>query len=218
MRLATLLLDLLYPPKCPFCGRLLEADETGMCGRCQRSLPWTWEGELAKPVDGCRVCLAPLWYRDGVPDGVRRYKFHHGRLHAALFGSLMAQCLSDRWEEPVHLVTWVPLSARGLKRRGYDQARLLAGEVAARLSLPLRPTLVKVRETKTQSRIDEPALRRANVEGAYETLPDLSLHGETVVLVDDVVTSGATLAQCALRLREAGAGRIVALTLARARE
>ena len=87
MRPFKLLLDLLYPPKCPFCGRVLERGEEGWCAACQRDLPWTEPGE-GKAVEGCALCLSPLWYRDGVREGVHRYKFGGGRGHAALFGEI----------------------------------------------------------------------------------------------------------------------------------
>jgi ComF family protein len=195
---------------------LLEPDELGLCHRCQATLPWTEEGTDPGGVEGCQACLAPLWYRGQVPDGIDRYKFRFGRMHGVLFGRLMAQCLSDRWEEPVDFLTWVPLSPKGLRRRGYDQARLLAEQAGAELSLPVLSTLEKRRETRTQSRLRDHRQRWDNVKGAYGCLPGVKLSGETVVLVDDVRTSGATLTQCARCLREAGAGKIVALTLARA--
>ena len=63
------LLDLLYPPKCPFCGRILERGEEGWCASCQEELPWTEPGD-AKYVEFCDACLSPLWYKDGVRDGM----------------------------------------------------------------------------------------------------------------------------------------------------
>ena len=76
----------------------------------------------------------------------------------------------------------------------------------------------KVRNTAVQSQIGDDSARLANVQGAYQLLPGLDLSGQTVVLVDDVVTTGATLSQCAALLKEAGAARVVALTLARSRK
>ncbi|MDE6922832.1 MAG: double zinc ribbon domain-containing protein, partial [Oscillospiraceae bacterium] len=104
MRAGQWLLDLLYPRKCPFCGRVLERGETGWCARCPEELPWTEPGD-GKTVEGCDACLSPLWYRDGVRKGVRRYKFGGGKSHAALFGQLMAQCLQDRGTGRVDLIT-----------------------------------------------------------------------------------------------------------------
>ena len=215
MKLLQILLDLLYPPKCPFCGTLLERGENGICVLCEKSLPWT-NGE-SKPVEGCDICLSPVWYTGGVPNAIHRYKFNGGRTHAQLFGALMAQCLSSHWRQHVDLVTWVPLATKRLRERGYDQAELLARRVAKLSGLPVVPTLVKVRHTKTQSHLEGTVERAANVLGAYQLLAGLELANRRVLLIDDVATTGATLSQCAACLRKAGAQSVAALTFARAR-
>ena len=214
MRPPRALLDLLYPPKCPFCGRVLERGEDQMCALCQRELPWT-EGPGPAP-EGCELCLSPLRYRDGVRDAVHRYKFEGGAARAALFGELMTQCLHDHGDGAADLITWVPLHPRRKKRRGYDQAELLARRAAQLRGIPAVPTLEKIRATVVQSQQATEADRRANVEGAYRALPGLDLTGKRVVLVDDVVTTGSTLAECAACLRSAGAAEVAALTFARA--
>lgn len=216
MRIIDLFLDLLYPPKCPFCGRVLERGEEGWCASCQEELPWT-EAKDAKTVEFCDTCLSPLWYRDNVREAMRRYKFQGGRVHAKLFGQLMAQCLQDRWDGSIDLITWAPLHPKRKRKRGYDQAELLAQRVGELTDTPVENTLEKIRATSVQSQTGEDEARKANVQGAYRALPDLDLAGKRVVLVDDVATSGATLAECASALRQAGAGPIVGLTFARAR-
>lgn len=216
-RLTECLLSLFYPPKCPFCARVLEQGEGGLCRACQPALPWVGEDAGARAVEHCAACLSPLWYQDGVRQGVHRYKFQGGQVHARLFGALMAQCLQDRWREPVDLITWVPLSRQRLRQRGYDQAELLAHRVGEVTGLPVAPTLVKTRNTRAQSRLNQTDSRAANIRGAYAVEEGLRLTGRRVVLVDDVVTSGATLSQCAACLRAAGASTVIALTLARAR-
>ena len=216
MKPLQLLLDLLYPPKCPFCGRVLERGEEGWCASCQQDLPWTEPGG-GKAVEGCAACLSPLWYRDGAREGMHRYKFGGGRSHARLFGELMAQCLRDRWDGPVDLITWAPLHPKRKKERGYDQAELLAQRVGGLTGLPVESTLEKHRATAVQSQTEGDEARKANVRGAYRALPGLDLTGKRVVLVDDVATSGATLAECAAALRAAGADCVVGLTFARAR-
>lgn len=216
MRPLHFLLDLLYPPKCPFCGRILERREEGWCASCQEELPWTEPGD-AKAVELCDACLSPLWYQDGVREGMRRYKFGGGIGCARLFGALMAQCLGDRWEEPMDLVTWAPLHPRRRRERGYDQAELLARRVGELAGLPAEQTLEKIRSTAAQSQTGEDEARKANVQGAYRALPGPDLTGKRIILVDDVATSGATLSECAAALRQAGAVSVVGLTFARAR-
>lgn len=210
------LLDLLYPPKCPFCGRILERGEEGWCASCQDELPWTEPGD-AKAVEFCDTCLSPLWYQDGVREGMHRYKFGGGRGHAKLFGQLMAQCLQDRWERPIDFITWAPLHSKRKRERGYDQAELLARRVGELTGFPVESTLEKIRATSVQSQTGEDEARRANVQGAYQAIPNLNLTGKHIVLIDDVATSGATLAECASALRQAGAIAVIGLTLARAR-
>ena len=214
MNLRSALLDLLYPPRCPFCGRVLERGEDRMCALCRRDLPWT-DGPGPAP-EGCSLCLSPLRYRDGVRRAVHRYKFKGGAALAGLFGELTAQCLSGRRDTAADLVTWVPLHPKRKKCRGYDQAELLALRTAELCRAPAISTLEKVRNTAAQSRQNTEADRRANAEGAYRALPGLDLTGKRVVLVDDVVTTGSTLAQCAACLRSAGAASVVGLTFARA--
>ena len=208
------LLDLLYPPRCPFCGRVLERGEEGMCVLCQRDLPW--EDGPGPTVEGCEACLSPLRYRGGVRRAVHRYKFKGGAALSGLYGERMARCLSDNRYGAVDLVTWVPLHPKRKKRRGYDQAELLALRAAELRGIPAVAALEKIRRTGVQSRQSTEAARRANVEGAYRALPGLDLTGKRVVLVDDVVTTGSTLAQCAACLRSAGAASVTGLTFAQA--
>ena len=115
------------------------------------------------------------------------------------------------------LITWAPLHPQRKRERGYDQAELLARRVGELSGLPVAGTLEKARATAVQSQAGEDGARRDNVRGAYRVLPGAELAGKRVVLVDDVATSGATLAECAAALRGAGAASVTGLTLARAR-
>lgn len=210
------ILDLLFPPKCPFCGTILRKPEELLCAACQRELPWLTGKEAERTVDFAKVCLSPMAYREKVPEAVRRYKFRGVRAYAEPFGVLMAQCVRDRGLEGLDGVTWAPLSKKRLRARGYDQAKLLAAQVAKDLELPLLPTLDKLRHTRPQSGIEQDAARRANALGAYGRKEGLSLEGKRLLLVDDVVTSGSTLSECARLLCQGGA-EVCCLTLAQAR-
>ena len=217
MSLGTAVLDLLFPPKCPFCQRLLEDPRALLCPGCQRKLPWLTGRQGERRVDFADSCLSPLAYRDRVPDAVHRFKFSGVRAYALPFGTLMAQCARDGLEESPDLVTWAPLSRKRLRERGYDQAELLARQVGKLLKIPVVPLLKKTRHTAPQSGLEEASARRANALGAYELLPGDGATGKRVLLADDVVTSGATLSECARVLRQGGALRIDCLTLAQAR-
>lgn len=216
MKIISALLDLIYPPKCPFCERVLEKHEDGLCDRCQRELPWITGEEPERTVEFCAASLSPLWYREKTVDGVHRYKYLKRSTYALLFGTLMAQCVHDRLSGTVDLVTWVPLSDKRKRERGFDQAQLLAERTAEVLQVPVARTLEKWHHTSAQALLDDPAARRANVRGVYRVPEDCAVAGKHILLVDDVTTTGATLSECAACLLAAGASYVTALTLARA--
>lgn len=210
-------LDLLFPPKCVFCGKVLDTGEDGLCARCQRELPWLTDGEAELTGEFFSLCAAPLRYQDKVRDSVRRYKFKGRRGYHKLYGRLVAQCVHDHLAGRYDLITWVPLSPQRKKERGYDQAFLLASAAALELGEVAVETLRKERNTDPQSGLTEDAQRRANVLGAYTPVdPDL-VAGKRVLLIDDVVTTGSTLSECARMLRTMGAEDVVCAALARAR-
>ena len=212
------LLDLLFPPKCPFCQALLQKGESPLCDRCQRELPWCLGPAGEQRLEFIPRCVSPLWYQGDVRSSFHRYKFRGGVSYAAPYGALMAQCVRDRLEGDFDLMTWVPLSPKRRRRRGYDQARLLARAMGKALGLAPVATLRKARHTGAQSALSDAGARRANVLGAYEVTEPVEIDGKRVLLVDDVVTTGATLSECARVLRTAGAAEVLAVTFARARK
>ena len=217
MRVREKVLDLLFPPKCPYCQKVLDEPRAAVCPECQPELPWL-EGKAGeRRIDFADGCFSPLAYRDAVPGAVHRYKFSRVRALGKPLAALMAQCLSGRLPQGADLITWAPLSGKRLRERGFNQAELLAREVGRLLSIPAAPALEKTRNTGPQSELEEESARRANARGAYALLPGADLTGKRVVLVDDVVTSGSTLSECAALLRQGGAAEVYCLTLARAR-
>lgn len=210
-------LDLLFPPKCPFCQKILDDPRAPVCPECQGKLPWLLGEDALRAVEGTAGCLSPLAYRDGVPEAVRRYKFPGNPSYGKPFGLLMAQCAQDRLTGGVDVVTWAPLSRRRKRKRGFDQAELLARTAAGELGLPARKLLEKGTDNGPQSHLEDEAARRANVQGVYR-LTGEDLSGLRVLLVDDVVTTGSTMGECARLLLEGGAAEVWGLTLAQARK
>ena len=209
-------LDLLFPPKCVFCGKVLDTGEDGLCARCQRELPWLTDGEAELTGEFFSLCAAPLRYQDKVRDSVRRYKFKGRRGYHKLYGRLVAQCVHDHLAGRYDLITWVPLSPQRKKERGYDQAFLLASAAALELGEVAVETLRKERNADPQSGLTEDAQRRANVLGAYTPVDPELVAGKRVLLIDDVVTTGSTLSECARTLRTMGAAAVVCAAVARA--
>lgn len=224
MKLSIRLKDFFFPPKCPFCGSFhpYEAPDgtLGPCEACQKDLPWLIGPQSEQKVEFLSLCVSPLLYQDKVKGAFHRYKFQGALNFAPSFGTLMAQCAKDRLPlAAIDWVTWAPLSPLRRRFRGYDQARLLAQRVAELTDLPLVPTLEKVRHTRAQSSLtgDKKDRRRANVLGAYRLAKDTDVRGKRLLLIDDVVTTGSTLSECARILRTAGAAEVWGCTFAWAR-
>lgn len=215
--LLSALLDLLFPPRCAFCGKILKTGERGMCAPCQEKLPWLTGSAAEQKPEFIALCVSPLRYQDEVRASIHRYKFKGLKGYAALYGKLTAQCVRDHLAGEYDLISWAPLSEKRRRERGYDQAFLLARAVAEELGGTAVETLRKIRHTDAQSGLDDASARRANVMGAYEVTDANLIAGKRVLLIDDVATTGATLSECARTLLTAGAKSIIGATLARAR-
>lgn len=209
------LLDLLFPPKCVFCGKVLKTGEISVCARCLKSLPFTKGGEAVLDGEFFDACVAPLFYRDTVRKSIHRFKFGGATGHADYYGAIMADCIREHYDGKYDLITWVPLSQQRARTRGYDQAMLLALAVALALDDVAVETLRKTRDARAQSELGGKEVRRANISGAYEAADEELIAGKRILLIDDVVTTGATLSECARVLLLAGAESVMCAALAR---
>lgn len=212
MRFLDTLLNLLFPPKCPFCGRVL--DRPGVCPACEAALPWLAEEDGLWTLPADVPCAAPLRYEGLARKGLLRFKFQGASAAAEPLGELIARCAAERFAGEFDVVTWVPVSRKRLRQRGYDQAELLA-RAACRLwnTRPVR-LLDKRRDNPAQSGLHDAVLRRENVRDVYAASGAAA--GRRILLVDDICTTGATLSSCALALRQAGAETVLCCTAARA--
>ncbi len=210
-KLIAWLLDLLYPPKCVLCTRLLTKEETELCAQCRRTL---------RPVKGLirrgnffEHCCSVYYYEDPVASAVKRLKFGGREHYARTFGKLLAQrLLLDK--QHFDAVTWVPVSPARRRKRGYDQAQLIALSLGRELDVPVYSTLKKIRHNPPQAQERDVAARKANVLNAYvATAPEL-IRGRRLLVVDDVITSGATLSECCRILKMAGAESLICGTFA----
>lgn len=217
INLGSFILDLFFPPRCVFCSRLLKGGEQNYCTQCQNELPWIAGKEAEQKFDFISMCVSPLWFRDHVRESIHRFKFSDRNGYATCYGKLVAQCVEDHLLGKYDLITWVPLSKKRFRKRGYDQAMLLAMATALELNGIAVETLHKKFDTSMQSTINDDAMRRANILGAYEAVDPTLIDGKRILLIDDVVTTGSTLSECARTLLTAGATDVVCATICRAR-
>lgn len=186
------------------CGLPLAVEGLAACGRCRRGLNPAGAGASLGPYEGSlRTVLHELKYR--------------GRRRAArrLAEELLLSPSVRRLLSPEAVLVPVPLHPRRRRERGFNQSEELAAELARRTGLRLLPSaLVRRRDTSPQAGLTA-AARRANVEGAFAVRQRARVSGRPVVLVDDVLTTGATARGCARVLRDAGAVEVRVLTVAR---
>lgn len=216
MKLYHWLMELLFPPKCVLCGTLLKAGETDLCRTCRTEAP---EYPNRKIKLQFLDSFAAVWYYEGnVRRSLLRFKFQNARSYASCYGRMLAMKLLREYPEGFDVLTWVPVSRLRRLRRGYDQVELLAKAVGAELGMTPVPMLKKIRNNRPQSRLDSASARRANVLGAYKLLDGDPVKGKRVLLLDDILTTGATAGECARMLLSAGAKEVHCAAVAAARK
>lgn len=206
------LLDILFPPRCPVCRRPA-AGHGAWCLACLA--PVLAERELnlvARRLRSLASCRVLCDYSGGVKTLIHRLKFRGDRRAAVYLAWLPASKLSGK-VTGIDAVVPVPLHPDRLAERGYNQTELIFRHWSEKMDWPWLDALARVRPTVPQWEL-EPAARRKNIRGAFiVTRPEL-IRGKTILLVDDIVTTGATLNECARVLRRGGAARVIGLSIA----
>ena len=216
MNMLTWLWQLLFPPKCILCRKVLENGEQDLCRSCRVDAP---EYPAGKRKLQFLDSFVAVWYYEGyVRHSLLRYKFYNARSLSVSYGRLLAMKLLREHPEGFDVLTWIPISPLRKLRRGYDQCELLAREVGKELGLTPVPTLKKVRNNRQQSRIQGHAQRRANVLGVYQVSDGESVRGKRVLLLDDILTTGATAGEAARVLLTAGASEVHCAAVAAVRK
>lgn len=216
MSAAARLLDLFYPPRCTLCRKLLQTGERDFCRSCRLSLP-VFEGcrDFQPEIAGT---AAALCYCGAVREALLRFKFNGCSFYAVRFAPLLAAAASTLPLSSLDAAAWVPVSRRRKRKRGYDQAFLLARGAASILDKPLEACLEKRRDNPPQSTIGSDEDRYANVAGVYRVRKGAVCAGRRFLLIDDIVTTGATAREAARTLLSAGASAVYFAALATGRD
>ena len=218
--IAKALLDLVFPPRCVACRRPGE----WFCQACRAQVTrvpfqdpdrFLTSPRLSATADEGIQEIRSIGYHQGVlREAIHHFKYEGVRALAEPFGEM----LEAHWRPhplPADVLVPVPLHARRLRERGYNQSHLLALALAERVSLPVDASMLeRTRYTLPQVGLSAQE-RQENVRDAFASISDAPI-GQRIVLIDDVCTTGATLDACAIALRERGAWTVSALTLARA--
>ena len=205
------LTDFIYPPRCISCFKVVEHN-TLVCKECAKDFETRKNYIDFHAFDfDCRS----LYKYDGSVKGVINcIKFKHSLTICKKVGNLLAEEAQRLHQNtPFDLVVYVPMTRKAKAKRRFNQAEVFARIISKQLGLKFeKNVLIKIRETKPQKSL-KAAERRTNLKGAFKVTKDVD--GKSILLVDDIVTTGATLKENAKMLYKAGARRVTAITFAK---
>lgn len=196
------ILDVLYPPYCASC----QAAGTWFCDSCLSRIRIEKDTDCPESIDAC-LSLVPYANRE-MRILVTRLKYQSA---SCLIPAIRSVLRKEPLSLPAVTITWVPASRKRLVERGIDHAHLIAAELAEINKVECIALLERNRHTQANAQFEQHDLRKANVSDAFSPLGPVS---ESVLLVDDVKTSGATASACARVLKQAGAKQVILFTLA----
>lgn len=229
-------LDFIYPRVCVCCNHELELDESFICQSCEDSLTYIQtpicfacgSPVFRESVERCDNCLREHIYYDQIRSEldyndelvrqmIHAFKFEYmNSMVSGLSKYLILAYEQYYTHEQIELILSVPLHKSRLRQREFNQAHLLAKHFANEIHLPLRDDLaIRNRSTQPQSQL-KPDERMKNVKDAFSILNPDEVSGKTILIIDDIVTTGSTVNEMSKVLRECGATRILVLSLARA--
>ncbi len=201
-----MILDLLFPRKCILCGNLLEREELDLCHRCRVEAPECPVSKQKLPYLDSWVAV--WYYEDTARESLLRYKFHGLRAYAPGYGRLLSMKLQQEHPDGFDLITWIPVSPLRKLKRGFDQVKLLTRYVGREMGQKPQKALRKIRHNRPQSGIADQSQRQSNVLGAYRVTDPALIRDKRVLLLDDIVTTGATAGEAARVLLTAGAKEV----------
>lgn len=211
--------NIIFTKRCPFCSEVI-LPQNDCCKSCFKELPII-KGDVCNkcgmPFEKC-LCskeireydglCAPFYYREKVIDAIHRYKFRDERAIGEFFSKNMAKrinyCFSDK---TFHMIVPVPLYKKKLRERGYNQSMLLAKGIGKLINVPVFSFLSKDFDTKPQHLTDA-SKRAGNVAGVFSIKNPEKVKGKTILLCDDIKTTGFTLSECSRVLKLAGAEKV----------
>lgn len=187
----------LLPDRCPFCDIPVRPGEL-YCSKCRKKLKFISYKTYAK---GGYDCVSTFPYADEHKAAVTRFKFSNRKQYAYSMARLMADTILREYkDEEFDLITFVPLHKLRLRERGYNQCKLLAKKLSRTLGIPYKTTLIKIKHTEPQHTLKKPEEREKNIKGAFKVIDKKLVKGKRILLLDDIITTGNTLGECAKTL------------------
>jgi ComF family protein len=218
-------LEIMFPKECLICGKIsdIRLFDAPLCKKCLTDLvpvpsDKRWQFCLSEPFenDPCPslTLYVPFKYEGRITSLIHRIKFGHKRELTAVLGTLLGKCLIND-NVSCDAVIPIPLSEQRLSERGFNQAELISLYVSNELNIPLlKDVLVRSKNTLRQAEIKDNLKRAANMSGAFRFNDEYSIDGLSILLIDDVATTGNTLHEAAEVLIQNGASKVLCCAFA----
>lgn len=226
MKLLNKISQLIFPVHCPLCREIIPYGKS-QCESCKDEnieIYETYCARCSKQKENCNCSFekkadlpfvtAAYFYSGNVKNALLNLKFHSKKENAKYFANVLAEAVASEFSfADFDLVTFVPISKASLKKRGYNQSQLLSMHLAKRLMLPCAEALIKHKDTAPQHTLNY-SLRLDNLKDSIKASDKVSLNGKTVLLCDDITTTGTTLKECVKQLKLAGAKEVYCICVA----
>ncbi len=207
-------LSIFFPQRCPFCKEVISFDKV-VCETCEKKInPRIIKNTLTTRGGRDFICISPFAYIEPIRSAIHEYKFHGVKSFSVPFGRYITNVLRENFDvTKIDLITSVPLYKTRKKERGFNQSELFALEISHLTGIKYVEILKKVKNNKIQHELNL-SERTENVKDVYSAANEVILRGQTVVVCDDILTTGNTMAECANVLFLAGAKKIIGVTIA----
>jgi len=206
-------LEVIFPKKCFYCHQIGNV----ICDDCLKKIDSPYLFEKGKQ-DSFEYLFCSHFYQGNMKMQMHQFKFYE---KAYLYEYFIRIALRDQrivdFLKKFDVITYVPMQMQKKQKRGYNQAELLAQELGKRLNLTVIPLLVKNKENKRQSSLKEEE-RWKNVKEIFSFAENTDIHNKNMILVDDILTTGATTRRCSQILKENGAGKICIFAIAKTKK
>lgn len=206
------LLSILYPNRCPFCGKFISSKEA-FCSVCPDMLDY-WNNDTVS-IPNLSGFYAVYQYNDRSAKFIRQLKDTYDDFSIYAAAVLMNQKIKEQRLNTIDFIAYIPMTRNEYYRRGYNQAQKLAKAISKLSGIPImNKPLKKIKKTEEQKKLNSSA-RLENIRGAFSVSPNTILKEKSVLLVDDVCTTGATLSEAASVLLKNGAEKVIAIVFAK---
>lgn len=205
------LLDILFPKHCPYCDCLI-SHKLNCCESCKQNFPKNIFTKNLKGTATATTIIAPFTYQGQFSKAIKLFKFNNRVDFGQSLAAEMCNAIIKAYNtDIIDYITAVPLSKSSLYKRGYNQSELLAKHIHKRIKVPYKALLIKTKDNFPQHSLNREQ-RKKNVIGVYSTVKSCSLSGKTILLIDDIATTGYTLHECANTLYKCGAKKVICCT------